>query len=99
MDEALGHYLQLMQTLDKVMERESFDEGPLKMIKVLCTYVRTMLPTVSWHHKMRFHWQIQNALKDIIEKGPTFEADPQGEDMLATLLERHRQVGQLLTMS
>lgn len=95
-----SHYGELMRVVDEVLERESFDDAPLRSLKQLC--VRGVIAQgLQWTLStfVRFHREIEEQLRRIVSCGATFEEDQYAEEQLQRLLERHQQIGHVLSMT
>ena len=94
------HYGELMLVVDQVIERDSFDDRPLRSLKNLCI-VGAVGEGLRWTIDtfMRFHRDIENQLRKIVSSGAMFERDQTSEDKLQELLERHQQLGHMMAMT
>jgi len=94
------HYGNLMLVVDQVLERDSFDDRPLRSLKNLCI-VGAAGEGLKWTIEkfIRFHTEIENHLKKIVACGPMFERDTWAEDKLQAVLEHHNRFTSILTMT
>ena len=94
------HYGELMSVVEEVIERDSFDDRPLRSLKNLC-----MVGAVgeglkwSWENFLRFHGDIENQLSKIVLAGVMFEPDQWAEDKLQYLLERHQKMVLMMSLN
>ena len=94
------HYGDLMNAVDEVIERDSFDDRPLRSLKNLCI-VGAVGEGLKWTLDtfLKFHTEIENQLRRIVSCGAAFERDQYAEDKLQSLLDRHQQLGHLMALT
>lgn len=94
------HYGAIMSTVDLVIERDSFDDRPLRSLKNLCI-VGAVGEGLKWTVDtfLKFHMDIHRQLARIVTSGAVFERDEWSEDKLQQLLVRHEQIGHLMTLT
>ncbi len=94
MKDTFHHYRELIGLVERVLERESFDNAALARIKALATPLRLVENgQVAWQHLLKLHFHMHNLLKEVVQQGPTFEQDPWAEEELQGALHRHEGVG------